>query len=120
MSGKKKILVVEDEAFTAMMLCENLARTGYQVFRPVSTGEEAVKSALEDNPDVILMDIHLAGSIDGIEAAEKISEKKTIPIIFMTGYTNQDFIERTKNLRPVTYVNKPINISEMEKIIESF
>jgi CheY-like chemotaxis protein len=115
----KKILVVEDEAFTARMICENLIRAGYDVLKPVSTGEEAVKKAAEEKPDVILMDIHLAGSVDGIDAAEKINEKHLTPIIFMTGYTNQDFLERTKNLRPVIYLNKPVRMIEVQKIIES-
>jgi CheY-like chemotaxis protein len=120
MSGIKRILVVEDEAFTAMMICENLAGLGYEVLKPVSTGEEAVISASKEKPDVVLMDIHLAGSMDGIEAAEKINEIMVIPVIFMTGYANQDFMERTKNLRPVSYINKPVKISDIGKIIESF
>ncbi|MGA2142305.1 MAG: response regulator [Brevinematales bacterium] len=119
MDKNNKILIVEDEAITAMMICENLKMSGFGVMKPVSTGEEAVNAAVSEKPDVIFMDIHLAGSMDGIEAAEKISESLVIPIIFMTGYTNQDFIERTKNLRPVYYLNKPIRIKDMEKIIES-
>ncbi len=119
MDKNSRILIVEDEAITAIMICENLKISGYQVIDPVSTGEEAVKTALLEKPDVIFMDIHLAGAIDGIEAAEQINESIVIPIVFMTGYTNQDFVERTKNLRPVYYLNKPIRIKDMERIIES-
>jgi CheY-like chemotaxis protein len=119
MDKNSRILIVEDEAITAIMICENLKISGYQVIDPVSTGEEAVKTALLEKPDVIFMDIHLAGAIDGIEAAEQINESMVIPIVFMTGYTNQDFVERTKNLRPVYYLNKPIRIKDMERIIES-
>ncbi len=119
MKKKKKILIVEDEAYTAMMLYESLTQSGYDVLKPVATGEDAVKRAQDEKPDIIFMDIHLAGSMDGIEAAEQIQEHRIIPVVFMTGYTNDEFMERAKNLKPFSYLNKPILLSDMEKIIES-
>ncbi len=119
MEKKKRILIVEDEAYTAMMLQESLTQSGYEVLTPVSTGEDAVKKAMDEIPDIIFKDIHLVGSMDGVEAAEIIQTRKIIPIVFMTGYANEEFMERAKNLKPFRYLNKPILIRDMEKIIES-
>ena len=67
---KRKILVVEDEAIIAMELKETLEHLGYSVLRTVFRGEDAVILAEKTHPDIVLMDIHLKGDVDGITAAE--------------------------------------------------
>jgi len=71
--NKVKILVVEDEAIIAKNIESKLLKAGYDVVDTVYTGNDAVKSALEKNPDIILLDIKLKGETGGIEAAEKIT-----------------------------------------------
>ena len=79
--GKANLLVVEDEFITAMDLEERLEELGYNVVKIVSSGEEAIKSAAELRPDLVLMDIVLQGEMKGTEAAEKINSLE-IPVIF--------------------------------------
>lgn len=114
-----RILIVEDEAMNAMFFKMILSRAGHSVHKVVGTGEEAVSSAIEDAPDLILMDIRLAGKMDGIEAAEIIKSNNNIPIIFMTGYQDKGHMERAKCLNPVKYFIKPINTEELLSAINS-
>ena len=104
MENEKLILVVEDEAITAILYSKVLTRAGYRVCKPVATGEEAITTADSESPDIILMDINLIGEIDGIEAAEKILEHHPVPIIFLTGYSNEDTHQRALKLNPVAYL----------------
>jgi CheY-like chemotaxis protein len=84
---------------------------------PVIKGEEAVTAALSENPDLRLMDIRLAGDIGGIEAAEKIQKNKNIPIVFMTGYAKEDFKDKINMVKPLGFLEKPVNIYLIRNII---
>ena len=77
----ERILIVEDEAITALDLKYSLEELGYEIVDTVDTGQDAIESAAESVPDVVLMDIKLKGDMEGIEAAEIISELR-IPIIY--------------------------------------
>jgi CheY-like chemotaxis protein len=112
-----KILVVEDEAFTARNLKIELEDLGYAVLEPIAKGEDAVPVAIEENPDLILMDIRLAGGLDGIEAAERIIAKKKIPIAFMTGYATEEIKERALKIYPLAYLEKPVDIDTINQIV---
>ena len=114
-----KILIAEDEIFTAMWIIGHLRKLGHDVGEPVATGEEAVKRAEEESPDFILMDIRLGGKIDGIEAAQRILAHRTIPIAFMTGYSSQAIKARAANLKPVAYFNKPLPMDEVENLLRT-
>jgi len=115
------IIIVEDEAVTAMFMEVKLRRMGYNVLRCISTGEEAIGYAAEHRPDLILMDIRLAGKMDGIEAAERIKAGAESPVrfIFTTGYSGTDCRERAFRLDPAGFLVKPVNIAELVSIIES-
>jgi CheY-like chemotaxis protein len=119
MVNKVRILIVEDEIITSIMISENLKLNGFIICDIAATGEDAVKKATQEHPDVILMDIRLAGKIDGIEAAQQILMKKFVPILFMTGYSNEDFIKRTAELNSCGYINKPVIIAKVIEIINS-
>jgi CheY-like chemotaxis protein len=84
---------------------------------PVIKGEEAVTAALRENPDLILMDIRLAGDLGGIEAAEKIQKSKNIPIVFMTGYAKEEFLDKINKVKPLGFLEKPVNIYLIRNII---
>lgn len=116
--NKIKILVVEDEAIIAKNIESKLLKAGYDVVDTVYTGNDAVKSALEKNPDIILLDIKLKGETGGIEAAEKIKQVKDIPVIYLTSYTDEDTFEKAKLTEPAAYLSKPFNLDELNRIIQ--
>ena len=76
------ILIVEDEAIVALDVRRRLVKLGYNVTSCVSSGEEAIIKAAEEQPDLVLMDIYLKGRIDGIEAASQIYTHLNIPVIY--------------------------------------
>ena len=103
-----RVLVVENEAINAMSLKRALRRYGYRVCEVASTGEEAIAIARQERPDVILMDILLAGRIDGFEAAREIRALADIPIVFLTGYMDDEIATRVKAFRWAALLVKPI------------
>jgi len=113
------ILIVEDEAFSAMFLRDALSCEGYQICDTVATGEGAIAIAENKRPDIILMDIRLAGELDGIEAASRIRQKNKIPIIFTTGHSDEKIAARARKVDPVAYLIKPIDIDELSLKINS-
>ncbi len=119
MNQARRILVVEDEAMIALCLEMELKKAGYVLCKRVARGEDAVLTALRDLPDVILMDIRLAGPIDGIEAAHRIQAATTIPVIFMTGYPDKAIEERARALSPLGFFVKPVRLSAIRPLIDS-
>lgn len=118
MDNRFKVLIVEDEILTATCLKLDIEDLGTEVLDPVIKGKDAVEVAIHERPDLILMDIRLAGELDGIQAAEKIYEKEKIPIVFFTGYDTQYFKDRAKKLNPVDILEKPLNIYKLKEIID--
>jgi response regulator RpfG family c-di-GMP phosphodiesterase len=114
----EKILVVEDEWVVADQICRNLRDFGYTVCSTASTGDEAIEKAEVEKPDLILMDIVLTGKMDGIEAADRITSQFDIPVLYLTAYTNQEYIERAKQTKPFGYLVKPYNQKELHTNIE--
>jgi PAS domain S-box-containing protein len=113
-----KIMLVDDEAIITMQLKEQLTAMGYDVVGTGSSGEEAVDLSNKLHPDLILMDIVMAGKIDGIEAAEIIQKNLEIPIIFITAFEEEHFLERAKVLEPYGYIMKPLRKKEIKNAIE--
>ncbi len=113
-----KILVVEDEAIIAKDLQWRLEGMGYEVPAVLATGEDAVNSAIECNPDLVLMDIMLLGQVDGIEAANQIRAKIDVPVIYLTAYADEEILERAKITEPFGYLIKPIGDRELRSNIE--
>ena len=115
---KSCILVVEDEAIVAMGIKQKLEDLGHRVVDIVFTGEDAVQAALEKEPDLILMDIVLKGSMDGIEAAAKIRNQMDVPVIYLTAYSDEEVLERARMTEPYGYIIKPFKKSELNANIE--
>ncbi|MFN6569290.1 response regulator [Dendronalium sp. ChiSLP03b] len=112
------ILVVEDEAIVAKDLQNRLKKFGYIVPAIASSGQEAIKKALEIRPDLVLMDIRLKGQMDGIQAAEEINKHLDIPIIYLTAYADDHTLERAKVTEPFGYLLKPFKERELQTNIE--
>ncbi len=107
--NRARILIVEDEVVIALGLGSSLERLGYEVADTVSTGEDAVAKALDLAPDLVLMDIVLAGSMDGVAAARRIREEADIPVIYLSANADAATVERARDTMPYGYLNKPIN-----------
>ncbi|MCW8850163.1 MAG: PAS domain S-box protein [Melioribacteraceae bacterium] len=116
--NNSKILIVEDESIVSLEIQGRIEELGYEVAGAVYSGEEAVISARELNPDLILMDINLRGDLDGIEAANQIKSSLNIPIIYMTAYADDETIQRAKISTPYAYIIKPIEVRELHSSIE--
>ncbi|MCX7821548.1 MAG: response regulator [Brevinematales bacterium] len=111
-----KILIAEDEALIAMMLKTQLEEKGHIVLGPVSTGEDVIALALKEKPDLIIMDVVLAGVTNGIEAAEIINKEFPIPVVFTTGY--EEIQDRELSFQPLAYLTKPILPNMLEEILK--
>jgi len=116
--GKVKILVVEDEIVIADNICEILEGLGYEVVEPVINYTEAVEALEIEKPDLVLLDIQLAGSKDGIDLAWRIKEDFDIPFIFLTSNADPRTVGRAKELSPPAYLVKPFNRDDLYTSIE--
>jgi PAS domain S-box-containing protein len=114
-----RILVVEDEQVIAINLRESLESLGYSVPALAATGAAAIAKATELRPDLVLMDIRLKGDMDGIQAAEQIWQTLQIPVIYVTGHSDQSTLERAKATAPFGYILKPIGEKELYIAIET-
>jgi PAS domain S-box-containing protein len=112
------ILIVEDELITAADLEDVLIRLGYHVAGTASSGEEAIRRAEQTSPDLVLMDIHLAGDMDGTQAANEIRRRMDIPVIYLTAHADSETLARAKQAQPLGYVVKPFQEPELQAAIE--
>ena len=115
---KPAIFIVEDEAIVASDLRETLRSLGYDVPGIAKSGELALEKVKELHPDLVLMDIHLAGKMDGVETAGTIHTLYDIPVIYLTAYADKALLERAKITEPYGYVIKPYDERELHSIIE--
>jgi len=116
---KIKIMIVEDEAVVAEDIRNCLMKSGYAEPAIISTGEEAIELLSAAAPALILMDIHLAGELDGIETALLIAKKTDIPVVFLTAYSDPHSLERVKTAEPFGYIVKPFDRNELICVIET-
>ncbi|HEY9824175.1 MAG TPA: EAL domain-containing protein [Stenomitos sp.] len=112
------VLIVEDELIAAENISRNLKKQGYQVSAIVDSGEDAIQRATSDRPDLVLMDIMLHGTMDGIQAAEQIHHQLNIPLIYMTAYGDDTTLERAKQTHPSGYLVKPFKPQSLKIAIE--
>lgn len=115
---KKKIMIVEDETVVAEDIRNCLVKSGYSVNACVGSGEQAVESVTKAAPDLILMDIRLAGRKDGIETSRLITQVADVPVVFLTAYSDAETLERAKATEPYGYLVKPFDRNELKCAIE--
>jgi CheY-like chemotaxis protein len=113
-----RILIVEDEVIEAMFLAKLLELWGYEVCELTAFGEDAIKEAEMKKPDLVLMDISIHGELSGLEAADKIHTQFGIPIIFMTGYSDEETRQEADAVLPAGYFIKPLNYDRLKETIE--
>jgi PAS domain S-box-containing protein len=116
--SKEIILIVEDDGILSLHLHDSLVHLEYSVLDPVATGEAGITAVAEFHPDLVLMDIQLAGKINGISAAEKIRETSFIPVVFLTSYSDYQLLQQAKKIVPYGYLVKPVSDQELAATIE--
>ena len=113
-----RILIVEDEGIIARDIQRQLLDLGYDPVDMAVEGEEAVALARQHHPELVLMDIHLAGQMDGIDAATTIKHELQIPCVFLTAYATNEVVERAKAADPSGYIIKPFDAQILRTTIE--
>lgn len=114
----KKVLIVEDDMIIAMVLERMLVKLEYTVIDKIIEGREAIRCADNHGPDLILMDIQLKDEVDGITAMEEIRKNSDVPVIYITGNSDQCNMNRAKATDYVDYLIKPIQMSDLKDSIE--
>jgi DNA-binding NarL/FixJ family response regulator len=111
-------MVVDDEAVIALRLQQRLTSMGFDVTGVAYSGEEAVETARDLRPDLILMDIMIPGKLDGIAAAKIVKAELDIPVVFLTAHSEDKIIERAKQAEPYGYILKPFQDREIKATVE--
>jgi CheY-like chemotaxis protein len=115
---RANILIVEDEMITALDIRNQLRRLGYQVSALAKSGDEAVRLSSELNPDLILMDVNLAGPMNGIEASRRIQETKRVPVVYLTAYPDVFVRTPSKMQHPYLCLAKPLSVPDLQAVID--
>jgi two-component system, response regulator PdtaR len=113
MEQNKSILIVEDELIIAEDISSKLTRLGYKVLGVAVSADEAIAKIRQNPPDLLLLDIHLQGAIDGIELARLVSDDWDIPFIYLTAHADEPTYTRAIPTRPSAYLLKPFHESEL-------
>ena len=116
---KARILVVEDQRIIALDLVNTIKRVGHEAIGIESKGEVAIEAVKNLKPDLVFMDISLAGEIDGIEAASVIREKYNTPVIYVSGNHDNYTIEKSKISNAYGYLVKPVDDCDISTIINT-
>ena len=116
--NRAKILVVEDEPEVTETLKLTLKKLGYAVVGCENTAENAIHAAGELHPDIVLMDIELAGKMDGVQAADSIRKKYHIPVIYITAICDTKTLQRVGASIPYGFILKPFKEDELHTVLE--
>ena len=117
--GNASILIVEDEVILAMEYEGIVKEMGYNVSRIAFSGYDAILLSTQYRPDIVLMDIKLAGHLSGINAAREIQEQLYIPVVFITGNSDEETRKKALDINPAGYLTKPLNESVLQKTLEN-
>lgn len=113
-----RILIVEDEAIIARDIQNILSRFGYQVSGMASSGEESIRKARDLHPDLVLMDVKLKGSMDGIEAAHRIHDGLNIPVVYLTAFSEEKVLEGAQPINGFMRIVKPFEENDIQCVIQ--
>ncbi len=116
--NKPRILIVESDELVAIFVQLKLELFGYQTIGQTNSGANAVRLAGELRPDLILMDTELTGEIDGITAAENIRAQHALPVVFLTGKSNDETMTSGDRYKAFTYITKPFSDQELRAVIQ--
>ncbi len=115
---KARIMIIENESIIAADIRNILDKCGYYTAGVFARGEEAIEKIEELYPDLVLMDIKLAGSMDGVETARLIRDCSNAPVIYLTAFADEDTLQRAKITEPYGYLLKPVDEKALNAAIE--
>ncbi|MDO9453967.1 MAG: EAL domain-containing protein [Stagnimonas sp.] len=113
-----RILIVEDERVVALNLQQRLIKLGYEVVGRAASGAQALQLAEDGKPDIVLMDIHIEGDIDGIETAALLLARYKLQVIYLTAYSEDTTLQRAKATQPYGYLLKPFSERELHATLQ--
>ena len=116
-----RVLIVEDERLISLVLARMIEALGHKITGRVPSGEAAI-AALEaelEPPDLVIMDIHLEGAMDGIEAATRIRQRWNIPLAYASAYSDQVTLDRAAGTAPLAFLQKPIYPAKLTLVFEA-
>lgn len=118
MSTAAKIIIVEDERIVAFNLQQRLTKLGYEVPAIAVSSVQALHDVEKFDPDIVLMDIHIEGDVDGIDTAAVVAGKFRVPVIYLTAYSEEATLDRARTTRPYGYLLKPFSERELHATIQ--
>lgn len=113
-----KILIVEDDPIHADRFEMLALQMGYEVVGICDNAFEAISCFHQRKPDLLLLDIHLRGEIDGIQLAEKINQNRPAPVIFVSSLQDNETFERARQIKPAAFIIKPFDTLQLQRAIE--
>lgn len=113
-----KIVIVEDERIVALNLKQRLIKLGYDIPAMAVSSSQAIQAVESSHPDLVLMDIHIEGKIDGIDTASVLMEKYQTPVVYLTAYSEESTLIRAKTTKPYGYLLKPFSERELHATIQ--
>ncbi|WP_185957310.1 response regulator [Gracilimonas mengyeensis] len=115
----KKIMLVEDDPLLAIVEEKLITKLGYKVVGKAQSGEEALRIISEIDPDIVIMDVQLAGDLDGIETTLQLHEKhQELPVIFLSGDDNAHVLHRAKQAGCIDFLLKPVSLGALSEPLE--
>ena len=114
MSAALRVLIAEDEPTTAIVLQELVEQDGHTICAVIPSGEGVLDAVLALRPDVVLMDVHLAGAVSGIEATRRILENVTVPVLIISGTDSPDEMKAIARSGALGFIKKPISASNLK------
>jgi two-component system, response regulator PdtaR len=118
MNDQVNIMIVEDESIVALDLSMRLQKEGYEIVGIAGSSDDAIALFMEQKPDLVLMDINIRGNKDGIETAAAIKKIQEVPLIFLTAFSQSEYINRAKTVNPSAYLVKPFNNDSLHTSIQ--
>src|SRR5687768_14008360 len=115
---KIKVLVVEDSALIAEDIAYKLGKHHFEVMEIFDKGEDALEYLKKNEPDLVLLDIKLAGALDGISTGYIIQNTYALPIIYLSDLSDAQTVHRAKQTRPANYLTKPFNEADLVRAID--
>lgn len=113
-----RVLIVEDDSVSALLLQRALEKNGHHMVGIADSGEKALQILEAQQADIVMMDINLAGDLDGIKTTEIINEKFDIPVVYLSASSNNETLTKVVGTHPSAYITKPFNIRELNMVIE--
>ncbi|MEI6388736.1 MAG: response regulator [Spirochaetota bacterium] len=113
------VLIVEDERIISLAASKMVESLGHHVLGRMASAEEALVLLETRKADFVLMDIHLQGRMDGIEAASIINNRWKIPLAYASAYTDAETMDRARATRPVAFLSKPVSVGAFKGLFDS-